>query len=480
MGDRKHMDFDQKTELADALAECSAIKNDCETVVSNLPKDIRDTIQKANNSRIYVTNIVTKCLEHKNGLEKLVKIVGYFERGSKPMRKVYEVLVSIWEFEQITEYEKLSGLFAILSDIKIKDEDLKKYYKSSLAKGMEQKPDAVTFRTIIKDLCDIPPQSPHPMITFIKTIAAKNAQAAEKLKQWTDNAAPDFEPHTDIDKPEQAENNDSSAPVYVLVEVSPYPNVPKIDRQVLSNITVYSWKHKKIILRDDCLLSEFSEKLDKLIMKEFDENDDLKFIDFILPCELIHLETDQWDMKEGRVWETKFGKKYVVANRVNRFKFHSRKTDVHHDLRRIWKENWERLNKNPQVSIKTVGWVCCHKTYDAQKLCKSFTDSKSKKNCLMMCFMPNELAGLGFVIVHAGIPVALLHRKSATSVENHKTVENKIKKMLKGKKLTDLPDLIHEKRSGEDEFGKHLTLIWDDPKRMPDEKMREKSRLQAP
>ncbi|MCP4108873.1 MAG: hypothetical protein GY749_25570, partial [Desulfobacteraceae bacterium] len=47
------MDFDQKTELVDALTECSAIKNDCETVVSNLPKDIRDTIQKANNSRIY-------------------------------------------------------------------------------------------------------------------------------------------------------------------------------------------------------------------------------------------------------------------------------------------------------------------------------------------------------------------------------------------------------------------------------------------
>ncbi|MCP4113214.1 MAG: hypothetical protein GY749_48080 [Desulfobacteraceae bacterium] len=473
------MDFDQKTELVDALTECSAIKNDCETVVSNFPKDIRDTIQKANNSRIYVTNIVTKCLEHKNGLEKLVKIVGYFEGNPEPMRKVYEVLLDIWEFGQITQYEKLSELFAILSEIKIKDEDLKKYYKSSLAKGMEQKADAVTLWTILKDLCDIPPQQPHPMMTFLKNIAENinDAQTAGKLKQWTDNTVSDFEGSTDIENPE---TSDSSAPIYVLVEVSPHPSVPQIDRQVLSNITVYSWKHKKIILRDDCLLSEFSEKLDKLILKEFDENDYLKFIDFILPCELIHLETDQWDMKEGRVWETKFGKKYMVANRVNRFKFHSRETDVHHDLRRIWKENWERLNKNPQVSVKTVGWVCCHETYDAQKLCKSFTDSKSQKNCLMMCFMPNEPTGLGLAIVHAGIPVALLYRKSATSVENHKTVENKIKKMLKGKKLTDLPDLIHEKRSGEDDFGNRLTFIWDDPERMPEEKMREKSRLQAP
>ncbi|MCP4110595.1 MAG: AAA family ATPase [Desulfobacteraceae bacterium] len=89
------MNFDQKTEFVNVLTECSVIKNNCETVVRDLPKDIRDTIQKADNSRIYVSNIVAKCLEHKNGLGELIKIVEYFEGNSIPMQKVYEVLRKI-------------------------------------------------------------------------------------------------------------------------------------------------------------------------------------------------------------------------------------------------------------------------------------------------------------------------------------------------------------------------------------------------
>ncbi len=464
----------------DALTECSAIKNDCETVVSNLPKDIRDTIQKANNSRIYVTNIVTKCLEHKNGLEKLVKIVGYFEGNPEPMRKVYEVLLNIWEFEEITQYEKLSELFAILSEIKIKDEDLKKYYKSSLAKGMEQKADAVTLWTIIKDLCDIPPQQPHPMMIFLKNIAENinDAQAAGNLKQWKDNTVSDFEGSADIENPE---TSDSSAPIYVLVEVSPHPSVPKIDRQVLSNITVYSWrnqKHINIILKTDCHISDLPEKLDNVIATKFDEYDDLKAIEFFLPCELIFLETDQWIMKEGRdEWETKFGKEYRVVNRVDRFRFYRTGKDVHHSFRKIWNQNWNRFQ---QACDKSVDWVCCHKTYEARKLCEKFSCSDSK-TCLMMTFVPKESAdapGLGYAIVHAGIPVALLHRKSGSSIENHETVKSEIMDIIKDKNLTGLPDLIHEKRraaADEDDFGNHLTLIWDNPERMP-----VKSRLQAP
>ncbi|MCP4346371.1 MAG: ATP-binding protein [Desulfobacterales bacterium] len=97
------MDFEQKTKLVDALTECSAIKDNCETVVSNLPKDIRDTMQKADSLRIYLFNIITKCMEHKNGLEKLIKVVEYFEGDSIPIQKVYEVLLNIREVERITE-----------------------------------------------------------------------------------------------------------------------------------------------------------------------------------------------------------------------------------------------------------------------------------------------------------------------------------------------------------------------------------------
>jgi hypothetical protein len=93
----KEMNFMQKGELADALLKTPTMsnRNRRETVITALPDDIKNSIQRGPTDRDDVINIVTAALEYPSGLSSLIDVMHYFERGSLSMQAVDRVIVEI-------------------------------------------------------------------------------------------------------------------------------------------------------------------------------------------------------------------------------------------------------------------------------------------------------------------------------------------------------------------------------------------------
>jgi hypothetical protein len=87
----------QKMQLVDALLTCQIISNreTRNTIVNDLPVEIKHNIQRNANDRVDVVNIVTTVLNYSNGLEELVELVRLYEGNSIGMQEVEHLLSTI-------------------------------------------------------------------------------------------------------------------------------------------------------------------------------------------------------------------------------------------------------------------------------------------------------------------------------------------------------------------------------------------------
>jgi hypothetical protein len=86
--------FTQKSVLVTALLQCDAMGNPYtrQTVVNELPDEIKNSLHRGNTSNDDVMNIVTTCLNFQDGLKVLIQIVRHFENNSLGMQEVDNVI----------------------------------------------------------------------------------------------------------------------------------------------------------------------------------------------------------------------------------------------------------------------------------------------------------------------------------------------------------------------------------------------------
>ena len=86
----------EKTELVDAFLGLMSVSDRItrDTVVNNLPADIRNTIARHAADRVDVFNIVDRCLDFPDGIEQLLEIVRFYEGDSIGMQKLDALLSS--------------------------------------------------------------------------------------------------------------------------------------------------------------------------------------------------------------------------------------------------------------------------------------------------------------------------------------------------------------------------------------------------
>jgi len=91
------INFEQKSELSAALLQCASMcnHNSRSTVVNQLSEEIKNAIQRSNSSSEDVMNIITTCLEYDNGIKDLIKVVRFFEKNSKGMQGVDDVILKL-------------------------------------------------------------------------------------------------------------------------------------------------------------------------------------------------------------------------------------------------------------------------------------------------------------------------------------------------------------------------------------------------
>lgn len=79
-----------KRALVEALLACPTVgnRNTRDTVLNDLPSDVKVNIRRNDVDRVDVSNIVTACLNYTNGIHELIEAVRFYEGNSIPMQKV--------------------------------------------------------------------------------------------------------------------------------------------------------------------------------------------------------------------------------------------------------------------------------------------------------------------------------------------------------------------------------------------------------
>ena len=466
--------------LVDPLLECSMVSDrDIRNSIVNELDSIKDRIQRHDATRVDVINIVNRCSDFGDGIENLINAVRLYEGNSEPMKKVFGVIAHILDDKNIIGYENLSELLPILLESGISPDDLKKYYPASLPEKFKSDLKAVTLFSVIKKLCDLlPDKKTHPLLTFVQKIADKINN--ERLNEWINTVVSEYENKHDVKIRRNPDEPAQSLPIHLIVRLTPDFSNRNRKKNKLYTVRIYLWKSQDDILLiypeavssdgevpDETLpLSDIREKLDECIYSKF-RGYKKKFVEFILPCELIALDIDQWEMKQGVPFAAiKLGEEYPVYIRLDRQASRQSFCDE-------WEKRWGYFENHAQSHDSSVSWFCNHQTYKHKNLCKGFSCSESK-SCLMITFMPepnDDGKGLGHVILQAGIPVALCYRKNVSKIENPDKVENDMRAIIKDVCLSELRELIRDKRrevpdGDKQHIGNHLTLIWDDPDRV--------------
>ncbi|MGD9210639.1 MAG: hypothetical protein PVI90_07675, partial [Desulfobacteraceae bacterium] len=77
-----------KNELIDMLLECSMMRDrqTRDSIVDELPSDIKSTIKRHSAERVDVSNIVSRCMDFKNGISSLIENLERVEGSSEAMK----------------------------------------------------------------------------------------------------------------------------------------------------------------------------------------------------------------------------------------------------------------------------------------------------------------------------------------------------------------------------------------------------------
>lgn len=344
--------------------------------------------------------------------------------------------------------ENISELIEILSEANLSHDSTEKPRKADILEIVNIIKKIGASEEFKKVLSDIPSQSDNTRqyADFVHKLPEHHL----KIKIRTDESA-------------------QPLPIHLLVRLISVPCHRSGKKNKLFTLRIYLWKSQNDIRTiypttscdgeapEEALpLSDIRKKLDECIYLISRDNK-IEYVEFILPCELIALEVDQWVMKQGAPLGIKLGEEYPVYIRFDRKNFRGSFCDE-------WERLWKHFNNHTQSHNSSVFWLCDHQEYNPNNLCRCFS-----KSCLMITFMPKSdgRIGLGHVIGQAGIPVALCYRKD----KSNSSVENDMRAIIKDKCLSELRMLIYDKRrevpsDDESHIGNHLTLIWDDPDRV--------------
>jgi hypothetical protein len=95
-GTPKEITFDDKRPIIKALLACSSLNNSQtrESIINQLPCDIRDNVFHTSNARIDVANLVNTCLNYSHGLHKLIEILDFYEGTSNAMQHIQQLIGS--------------------------------------------------------------------------------------------------------------------------------------------------------------------------------------------------------------------------------------------------------------------------------------------------------------------------------------------------------------------------------------------------
>lgn len=204
-------------------------------------------------------------------------------------------------------------------------------------------------------------------------------------------------------------------------------------------------------------------------------------VEFCLPRRLLSSDVDHWVVIAGRSTPVKVGIQHRVIVR-------SLERAHNMELWPSWKSKWSRFQSHLLESGALDGsiapFLICNEE-DCENQESLYARLRNHYViCLALTLIPPEIplskADILDTVLDAGIPIALWPRHCV----NH--LQASFDSLLSSCNLSELPKLVWKQRleaaSKRDEhhLGHRLTLLWDDPDRLPPDVQPETQRFKAP
>lgn len=489
-----------KEKFIGVLLACPAINNrkHRDTIVNQLPSEIKTNIARDDADKFDVTNIIDTCLNYSEGISKFISILASFEGNSIPMKEVYLCLFSWLEFDtNIIPPDKLEKLLVIVSGVDVPSDVLVEIYNANLY-DFPINNKVNTLWDAIKYLLQIPRQGNiFPLLIFVEQLArycetrqeADNDSAAE-LRKWIKQVSTD--PTIKITSKEikqmcsdlnREKEPGQSCSTYLLVELIPDEYSEKKDKeQFFVEISFWNYQNTQYDMTPWHIEDRpyIFEEIPKILSNVLVEHHEVpETIEFLLPKKLVSREFDQWTLDAGVEIPVKYGETYQVIVRMR----DRLKKELNPVIHKRWQIKWAQFQQFSQTDKEEViFWIDEQDKYTTKQLLLCLESPKNTTSVVMAFDPVNTPTNKDILpcLLQTGIPVALWLRQNCQQSQD---VKEHIQAIVSCQNLRCLPEIIYQKRQeaiDEMEVGNHLTLLWDDPERIPPKYDYVKTRLQIP
>lgn len=482
------MKNEQRRELVKALLACPSIEDrgKRDKVIEELPPGIKHAIDRNNANTFDVMNIVETCANHPDGIEKLLDNLEFYEgKKSIPYQKVRQIWAHISPPGLLPD-DQLKTLLMIAPQANITEDDLKKWYRASLPTDFPPQAEAQTLWSMLRHLQYIPPQpnGAVAILMFVEFLAAQTSDGAvaNELKTWSEQSAAwlglvvdDVRAMRDqvaaTLQPEAEADSLTATPPFMLIEIRPDATNGRAEKSGLFNVKILLWQPAEALpinLYDDDSfrpLHDVQAIIAQVLMDKaglFVEDITDLALEFFLPLPLISCDVDQWVKQDFFMNEVKLGEDHLVMIR-------SWEQIRNPSLQAGWRKRWAQFSQT--IDPQDIVHYCPKKPYGAKELLNELKAAE-KIACLGITFLlaDNEQAVLRQML-GAGIPVALWPRGGGSvAPEVLEKIHTKIEAIISSDSLLNLPKAVKQERLkafAETDLGNHLTLLWDDPERIP-------------
>ncbi|RRR74920.1 MAG: CHAT domain-containing protein [Candidatus Viridilinea halotolerans] len=371
----------------------------------------------------------------------------------------------------------------LLGSVRLAESDLDYLYGRIRPDATWQRPTgrdtSDTLRLIVQQLATARVQMPevqHPLVNFIRLLVDTYPQHVHALMvdlvRWEQQltARLGLQPRPVITA------LPLSPSLLIQLTLAPGGIKPDVSRPATVEVLLDAWLfpdlERPLAIREPGTLATVMARLTQLVHEAQQSTTAELWVEFLLPHEIIHCDVDQWCIELGsRIRrERPIGKKYpVVVRSLDRIEYCQR--EAH--LRLRWQERWQQL-QNLQANaldqaIITVDMraVAC---IDRVERDLGLDRNKEKVILLLTAFTTDKLDDL-FVFLDLalefGLPAVLLTRRGCG---NPSDTAHELKRAIADDRFENLPYVVKDQRTqaeAEDHIGHALTLLWDNPQRIP-------------
>ena len=464
----------QHEQLVDALLDCGAFRDDVAgKIVNALPEDIRLKIGHINRPDLHVQAIINECQTFDGGLERLSEIIAYYERGSRHMSEVYELMHRF--HPQPVSLAELANLKAILEAVIPDDKQLVDMVREL---GFFQYGRPKSYRvidqrsTLLAWLGNFGRRSTGDAPIISVAISVRQSASSEEtdlhqLTEWIERMVEHLEIHSeDVALTNPPKLVDGRGRKYLSVEIQPYRSSRSKGYRYYFAASKYLADLRYVkISSDDQLrnLMDIVELLPKYIIETIDELPNpgaLLVIEFFLPRHLMTSDVDHWKLKGG----DEVGVAYpVVVRSLERLQ--------NLETWEKWHSRWDSANLNKCAHEISHAWDT---PFDANTW-RRLRIKLDEYACVALPFVPpNETLideDLIEVMIRAGAAIALWTRGDEDG-STFDVVYDEMQRILNRTPLGTLPEKVWERRKqawaeSTQTVWRRVTLLWDDPTRKP-------------